>query len=259
MSAAARLATAWPEDVAADGAADPVADLWRQYKRTGTTELRNQLVIRYSPLVKYVAGRVRSGLPQSVDPADLVSEGVIGLMDAIEKFEPERGLQFQTYAVPRIRGAIIDSIRSADWVPRSTRSSLRDLERARESCQQRLRRAPTDAELAAEAGLTPAALRTLRQRPTAFCHGADEELDAVDDLAPTVDAALEDEATRATLLAAVRTLPQRDQVVIALYFFEGLTLAEIGQVLSVTESRVCQLRSRATAALRTGLAQALQA
>ena len=121
-----------------------VEDLWRQYKATGSSELRNQLVLQYSPLVKYVSGRVRSGLPQNVESADLVSEGVIGLMDAIDKFEPARGLQFQTYAVPRIRGAIIDSIRAADWVPRSVRSRQRDVDRAREALQQRLRtRRPT--------------------------------------------------------------------------------------------------------------------
>lgn len=238
---------------------DQVEDVWRRYKETGAPELRNMLVIQYSPLVKYVAGRVRSGLPQTVESADLVSEGVIGLMDAIDKYEPERGLQFQTYAVPRIRGAIIDSIRAADWVPRSVRTKLRDLERSREALQLELGRRPTDDELATATGMTVAELRQLRERPTSFSHADDDEIAAVDDLAPAVDAALEDESTRASLLEALRTLPQRDQVVIALYFFECLTLTEIGQVLSLTESRVSQLRSRAMVSLRTGLAQALHA
>jgi RNA polymerase sigma factor FliA len=237
--------------------ADAVAEVWRQFKETGSTELRNQLVLQYSPLVKYVAGRVRSGLPQSVESADLVSEGVIGLMDAIDKFDPDRGWTFQTYAVPRIRGAIIDSIRAADWVPRSVRTKIRDVDKAREALSTTLDRHPTDAEVAAEAGLTLAEVRELKERPTNLSHADDEEVAAIDDLAPAVDAALEDESTRESLLSAVRTLPERDQVVIALYFFEGLTLGEIGQVLSVTESRVSQLRSRATAALRTTLAQAL--
>ena len=238
--------------------AESVDELWRRFKDTGSTELRNQLVLQYSPLVKYVAGRVRSGLPQSVDSADLVSEGVIGLMDAIDKFEPDRGWAFQTYAVPRIRGAIIDSIRAADWVPRSVRSRTRDVERARERLHHRLDRAPTDAEVCAEAGITEAELRALKDRPTNFSATDDEELAALDDLAPAVDEALDDEATRDALLGALRTLPERDQVVIALYFFEGLTLGEIGQVLRVTESRVSQLRSRATSSLREGLALALQ-
>ena len=236
---------------------DAVDEVWRRFKATGSTELRNQLVLQYSPLVKYVAGRVRSGLPQSVESADLVSEGVIGLMDAIDKFDPDRGWTFQTYAVPRIRGAIIDSIRAADWVPRSVRTKLRDVEKARDALQDSLDRDPTDAEIAAEAGLSVTEVRELRKRPTNLSHADDDEVAAVDDLAPAVDAALEDESTRETLLAALRTLPERDQIVIALYFFEGLTLGEIGQVLSVTESRVSQLRSRATAALRTTLTEAL--
>ncbi|GAA5142682.1 RNA polymerase sigma factor WhiG [Nocardioides marinquilinus] len=239
--------------------AESVDDLWREYKATGSPELRNQLVLQYSPLVKYVSGRVRSGLPQSVESADLVSEGVIGLMDAIEKFEPSRGLQFQTYAVPRIRGAIIDSIRASDWVPRSVRSRLRDVDRARDALQNRLGRQPTDEEICAEAEISLRELRELADRPTSFSHAEDEELASLDDLAPAVDAALEDESTREVLLSALRQLPERDQVVIALYFFEGLTLGEIGQVLSVTESRVSQLRSRATTALRTTLAEALSA
>lgn len=237
--------------------AEAVSDLWRRYRETGSPELRNQLVLQYSPLVKYVAGRVRSGLPQTVDSADLVSEGVIGLMDAIERFEPDRGWTFQTYAVPRIRGAIIDSIRAADWVPRSVRSKLRDVERARDALQLRLGRSPSDRELAAELQLSTQALRDLRERPTAPSYVGDDEVAALDDLAPAVDAALEDENTRQALLDALKTLSERDQIVIALYFFEGLTLGEIGQVLSVTESRISQLRSRATASLRQGLAEAL--
>ena len=237
---------------------EAVDDLWRRYVETRSPELRNQLVIQYSPLVKYVSGRVRSGLPQNVESADLVSEGVIGLMDAIERFEPQRGWAFQTYAVPRIRGAIIDSIRAADWVPRSVRSKLREVERARDKLQNELNRSPSDEELCIETGLSLRELRALRERPTSFGHAEDDEMASLDDLAPAVDAALEDAGTREALLTALRTLPERDQVVIALYFFEGLTLGEIGQVLAVTESRVSQLRSRATASLRAGLAEALR-
>lgn len=236
---------------------ESVDELWARFVRDRSPEARNRLVLQYSPLVKYVAGRVRSGLPQSVDSADLVSEGVIGLMDAVEKFEPERGLQFQTYAVPRIRGAIIDSIRAADWVPRSIRTLQRDVERARDTLQQRLNRAPSDAEICAEASVSAADLRKLRERPSHIGSAEDDEIAALDDLGPGVDEALEDVETRRALLGALRNLPERDQVIIALYFFEGLTLSEIGQVLSVTESRVSQLRSRATKALRSSLSQAL--
>ena len=130
--------------------ADPV---WAAWRASGDLEARNELLLRYSPLVKYVAGRVRTGLPRSVEHADVVSEGMIGLIDALEKFEPERGLAFPTYAVPRIRGAIFDSVRAADWVPRSVRTRAREVEQARAALHERLGRAATDAEVAAETGL----------------------------------------------------------------------------------------------------------
>lgn len=236
---------------------DPTAALWAQFAAEPTTELRNRLVLQYSPLVKYVAGRVRAGLPPSVESADLVSEGVIGLMDAIDKFEPGRGLQFQTYAVPRIRGAIIDSIRAADWVPRSVRTKVREVDRVREELQLRLGRPPEDDELAAATGLPLAELREVLGRPTVVASVDHDELAEIHDGGPRLDEAFEDEGTRELLMRAVRLLPERDQVIMALYFFEGLTLAEIGQVLDVTESRVSQLRSRATKALRVELAASL--
>lgn len=231
--------------------------LWAAYAAAPTEELRHQLVLQYSPLVKYVAGRVRTTLPPTVESADLVSEGVIGLMDAIDKFEPERGLQFPTYAVPRIRGAIIDSIRAADWVPRSVRARLRAVDAARTTLLHRLGRAPEPEELAEEAGLSLAELREVLDRPTHIGAATDEEIAELDAHVPGLDEAFEDEGTRALLLEAVHRLPERDQVIVALYFFEGFTLAEIGQVLDVTESRVSQLRTRAIKALRAELAGAL--
>ena len=236
-----------------------IEELWHDYKSTGDPRLRNHLVLQYSPLVKYVAGRVRGGLPLSVESADLVSEGLIGLMDAIEKFDPERGWTFQTYAVPRIRGAIIDSIRATDWVPRSVRNRLREIEQVSEKLRHDLTREPTDDEICIAAGIDLAQLRVARARPSSVVRVREEELAALDDLAPAVDAALDDESTREALIAALRTLPERDQIVITLYFFEGLTLSEIGQVFDVTESRISQLRSRATKSLRDALAGALSA
>jgi len=237
--------------------ADEVGALWTEFKASGDRALRDRLVLQYSPLVKYVAGRVRSGLPAGIESADLVSEGVIGLMDAIERFEPERGWSFQTFAVPRIRGAIIDSIRAADWVPRSVRTKLKELDGARDRLQHDLSRTPTDTELAAEAGMTVAEVRDVRRKARSMGHADDEEISEVSDASPAIDAALEDDGTRQVLLGAVREMPERDQVVLALYFFEGLTLGEIGQVLGVTESRVSQLRSRATGSLRDRLVGAL--
>jgi len=236
---------------------DEVDSLWAEFKATGDRALRDRLVLQYSPLVKYVAGRVRSGLPQGVESADLVSEGVIGLMDAIERFEPERGWSFQTYAVPRVRGAIIDSIRAADWVPRSVRTKVKTIDEARERLQLAHGRTPTDTEVAAEAEMTLAELRDVRRKARSMGHADDDEISEVGDASPAIDAALEDDGTREILLAAVREMPERDQVVLALYFFEGLTLGEIGLVLGVTESRVSQLRSRATTNLRSRLTGAL--
>ena len=231
-------------------------EIWQLYKRTGSAELRNQLVLQYSPLVKYVVGRMRSELPSNLDSADLVSEGVLGLMDAIDKFEPDRGLQFQTYAVPRVRGAILDSIRASDWVPRSVRSRLRQIDRATERLSVLHGRTPTEEEIASELDLTVVELRKARSRPTGVS-AVDDDLDNVSDLAPHLDELFEQDDTRGELMQAVSRLPERDQVIIALYFFEGFTVAEIGLILGVTESRVSQLRTRAMASLRTYLAEIL--
>jgi RNA polymerase sigma factor for flagellar operon FliA len=225
-------------------------EIWLQYKAKGDPEVRDRLILQYAPLVKYVAGRIRSGLPESVDHADLVSEGVIGLMDAIEKFEPERGLKFQTYAVPRIRGAIIDGLRAVDWVPRSVRDKVRDIERAQVALERRLGRTASDNEIADELGIPLRELRQTYARVSFTSLATLDELGVIDELAPTPTDALEDDETRAALMRCVRDLAERDRIIIALYYYEGLTLAEIGSVLQVTESRVSQLHTRATLALR---------
>lgn len=235
---------------------DDLARLWADYKDRADPALRDRLVLQYSPLVKFVAGRVRSGLPATVEAADLVSEGVIGLMDAIEKFDPSRGLQFQTYAVPRIRGAIVDSLRAADWVPRGVRSKARDVERAQQTLQARLGRFPEDHEIAAELGVSPGELSDLYGAISRSGVASLDELGVHDELAEPAGDEMDDEM-RAALLPAVRALPERDQVIVALYYFEGLTLSEIGQVLGVTESRVSQLHTRAALALRSTLAAGL--
>jgi RNA polymerase sigma factor FliA len=227
--------------------------LWDRFKSEGDRDARDRLVVHYSPLVKFVAGRVRSGLPPSVDQNDLVSDGVLGLMDAVDKFEPERGLQFQTYAVQRIRGAIVDGLRSFDWVPRSVREKIRDVNAASARLEHELGRAPKDKELAAEMGLTVAELRKIYSQ-TAHTSVASFET-VLDDEAPRAHSDLPgaDDDLPPGFLRAVRELAERDQVVVALYYWERLTLAEIGQVLGVTESRVSQLHSRATMTLRRKL------
>ena len=233
-----------------------VEDLWQGYKATGDLELRNRLVVQYSPLVKYVAGRVRSGLPQSVEQSDLISEGVIGLIDAIDRFEPERGLQFQTYAVPRIRGAMVDSLRSSDWVPRSLREKKRDIERAQAVLETRLGRTPSDAEVAAELGISVPDLREAYRKVSYTNVASIDELGVGDELVPQAPDRSGDSDLGPELLEAVHTLPERDRIIVALYYFEGLTLAEIGQVLGVTESRVSQLHTKVTMTLKTKLSLA---
>ncbi len=230
--------------------------MWQRYKSTGDLELRNRLVVQYSPLVKYVAGRVRSGLPQSVEQGDLISEGVIGLIDAIDKFELERGLQFQTYAVPRIRGAMVDSLRSSDWVPRSLREKKRDIERAQASLETSLGRTPTDREIAAELQIAITDLRETYRKVSYTNVASIDELGVGDELLPKAADGSGDIDLGPELLEAVRQLAERDQVIVALYYFEGLTLAEIGQVLGVTESRVSQLHTKVTMTLKTKLSLA---
>lgn len=237
-----------------ENAEHSVDALWERYKQHGDQEARNRLVVQYSPLVKFVAGRVRSGLPPAVEQADLVSDGVIGLMDAIDKFEPERGLQFQTYAVSRIRGAIVDGLRASDWVPRSVREKIRDIDAAHAKLEKELGRAPSDSEVAEELSISVAELRKVYSQ-TAHTSVVSFETSVDDEETPraTSDLPGADDDIPPGFLAAVRELPERDQIVVALYYWERLTLAEIGQVLGVTESRVSQLHSRAALTLRRKL------
>lgn len=230
-----------------------VDEIWTAYKSSGDLELRNLLVMQYAPLVKYVAGRVRSGLPEWADQAALASDGVIGLMDAISKFEPSRGLQFQTYAVSRIRGAIIDGLRAADWVPRSVRNMIRDVERARAALEARLGRNPTEREVAQEMHISVRELRDIYTKAAHTSVASVDELSEVGDLPFASRDAFEDGETRDALMTAVEGLPERDRIIIGLYYFEGFTLAEIGQVLGVTESRISQLHTKATLALKARL------
>jgi len=206
--------------------------------------------------VKYVAGRVRAGFPSNVEQADLVSDGVIGLMDAIDKFEPDRGLQFQTYAVPRIRGAIVDGLRKSDWVPRSVREKIRDINAAQVKLEKQLGRTPHDREVAAELGVSVHDLRTTYSKISYTNVVSIDEMGIGDDTTPRAPATPlldADDDIPEGFLRAVHELPERDRVVIALYYWEGLTLAEIGQVLAVSESRISQLHSRATMTLRRRL------
>jgi RNA polymerase sigma factor FliA len=227
--------------------------LWEEYRATRAAHLRNRLVVQYAPLVKYVAGRLRTRMPDSVEQDDLVSDGVLGLIDAITRFEPSRGLSFQTFAVPRIRGAIIDGMRSMDFVPRSVRDKLRNVHRAQVTLEERLGRAPEDTEVAVEIGIPVQQLRDLSRQASSANHANLDDFDLADEFTTAADHGIEEGDMTASLMRVVDQLVERDQVIIALYYFEGLTLAEIGQVLGVTESRVSQVHRRATGSLRERL------
>jgi RNA polymerase sigma factor for flagellar operon FliA len=232
-----------------------VEGLWGHYKDTGDRAVRDRLVVHYSPLVKYVAGRVRVGLPASVEQDDLISDGVMGLMGAIDHFELDRGLQFQTYAVPRIRGAIIDGLRASDWVPRLVRRNMRDINAATATLEHRLQRRPREFELAEELGISERELGK-RYSQSSYATLSSIDSDHLDDdvASPATDGVPgAPDGLPLGFLRAIRGLPERDQIVMALYYWEGLSLAEIGQVLVVSESRVSQLMTRATLELRRRL------
>jgi RNA polymerase sigma factor for flagellar operon FliA len=248
---------------------EPIETLWSQYKDSGAEDLRERLILHYSPLVKFVAGRVAAGLPRSVDPADCISFGMFGLIDAVAKFDPTRGVRFEPYAIGRIRGAILDELRALDWIPRSIRAKARELERAYASAESRLGRTPTEPELAEELGITTPELHQLFGQVSALnVLALDELLTGVDDSpgapnlgdtlhdpgTPDPAAVFESRETQQLLADAVNALAEREQTLVRLYYFEGFTLAEIGKVLGVTESRVSQMHSKAVLALRTRLA-----
>ncbi len=236
---------------------DSVEELWERFKTTGDRADRDSLMLHYAKLVRDVAGRVRAGLPSSVDLSDLISDGTIGLIDAIDKFDPDRGIQFQTYAATRIRGAIVDGLRSTDWVPRSVRERLRDVGAVKATLEMRLGHPPDDHQVAEELSITLNELRAIYAHTTrSTVLSFDADAGDAETLISTVDMPGSDDDIPPGFLAAVRELAERDQVVIALYYWDRFTLAEIGQVLGVTESRVSQLHSRATMTLRRKLLDA---
>ncbi|MFL5838246.1 MAG: RNA polymerase sigma factor WhiG [Solirubrobacteraceae bacterium] len=245
-------------------------DLWRRYRTAGDERARERLVVAYSPLVKYVAGRLASGLPTHVEAADLISYGLIGLISAIERFEPDRDIKFETYAIPRIKGAIIDELRALDWVPRSVRARAREIERANVKLEHRLHRAPTDDEMAAELEITPEDFHDALMQISNSTIAALDELWTVSDTsgdqvslldtlqdpeAPDPAEVMDESELEDRVADAIARLPEREKLVIALYYYENLTLREIGEVLDVTESRISQLHTKAVLRLRSRLGE----
>jgi RNA polymerase sigma factor FliA len=251
-------------------APDAVTLAWREYKETGSSKARDNLIIHYSPLVKYVAGRVAVGLPANIEQADLISYGIFGLIDAIDKYDRSRNIKFETYAISRIRGAIIDELRAIDWVPRSVRFKAREVEKAYAILENKLKRPPSDAEVADEMGISLNDLNHLYAQLSTVSMVALDELMSVESgkgdkvsLLETLEdtkftgpmEAFESEEMREILIDAVNRLPEREKRVITFYYFVGLTLADIGKVLGVTESRVCQIHTKAVLALRSKITE----
>jgi len=247
---------------------EELMELWREFKATGSASARERLILHYAPLVKYVAGRVATGLPATVEQADLVSYGMFGLIDALDKFDLERAIKFETYAIPRIKGAIIDELRAMDWVPRSVRFKAREIDKAMAELESRLKRAPTEVEMAEHLGVTVTELHeTVTQISFVSVMALDEVVAVGDDrsegvtlldtLADAGDptSGLEGQETRGLLAAAINSLNEREKIVVTLYYFEGMTLAEIGEILGVTESRVCQIHTKAVGQLRGHLVE----
>ena len=244
---------------------DKVRELWGRYKFQGDKAARDRLILAYSPLVKYVAGRMSNGLPSHIEESDLISYGLLGLIGALERFDPDREIKFETYAISRIKGSIIDELRSLDWVPRSVRSKAREIEKCCAGLENRLQRAPTDQEIADELHISvPEFQQSLTQIANTSIVALDElwSISGSDgDQAALIDT-LEDPKSRdpsrmldlsemkARLAAAIDALPKREKIVIALYYYENLTLREIGEVLGVTESRVSQLHTKAILRLK---------
>lgn len=235
---------------------EDVLGLWAEYKATGDRDKRDRLIVHYSPLVKYVAGRVGSGLPQSVDHGDLVSYGIFGLIDAIDKFDNTRQIKFETYAIARIKGAIIDELRSIDWVPRSVRAKAKQIDRAVESAEHRYMRAPTHMEVAGEMGV---GLVDLEQAATLVSSTNLTYLDApsgegaAESLSEGQEQPYEVQQMHCILADAISCLEEKEQMVFILYYRHGLTLADVGLVFGVTESRACQIHSKAMAKVQARL------
>ncbi|MCQ2247457.1 MAG: RNA polymerase sigma factor WhiG [Treponema sp.] len=242
-------------------------ELWREYKKTKSVAIRDRLIRQYMPLVKWVAGRISTGMPDSVEFDDLVGFGQFGLLDAINKFDVDKNVKFKTYATTRIRGAIFDELRELDWVPRSVRQKSREIEETIVDLEARLGRTATDSEIAKAMNLTESEYQSTIMKVSGTSvlslndvwHSGDdsEHISIVDSLeAPNSlnpDVIVEREEIRRVIIEAINELPKNEKLVIVLYYHEDLSFKEIGKVLDVSESRISQLHTKANLRLRAKL------
>ncbi|MCM1321107.1 MAG: RNA polymerase sigma factor WhiG [Bacteroides sp.] len=241
--------------------------LWIEFRKTKSPALRDKFIRQYMPLVKYVAGKISVGMPGSVEFDDLVGFGQFGLLDAINKYDPDKNVKFKTYAVTRIRGAIFDELRQLDWVPRSVRQKAREIEDAIVHVESNLGRPASDAEIASAMGISEQEFRqtVLKVSGTSvmslndvWYSGDDSDrlsigdsIEAPSSLNP--DVIVEREEIRRVIIEAINELPEKEKMVLVLYYHEDLTFKEIGQVLNVSESRISQLHTKANLRLRAKL------
>jgi len=268
-----RTVGALVQGMKSSSAGEDVQGLWHEYRATRDRAVRDRLILTYAPLVKFVAGRLGSSLPSHVDEQDLVSYGLLGLIGAIERYDPGREIKFETYAIARIKGAIIDELRSLDWVPRSVRARAREIERAIVDLERTLMRAPTDEEIAAKVGVSENELEKSlsdisRSSMAALdelwtLQGSSDQVALIDTIIDTdgsdPEFSLEQTELNDALAESIARLPEREKLVVTLYYYEELTLREIGEVLGVTESRVSQLHTKAVLRLKARLSGAVRA
>lgn len=241
-------------------------DMWKRWREDRITEAKQTLIETYLPLVDYVSGRLSIGLPKNVSKDDLTSYGVMGLIDAIEKFDYERGLQFETYASWRIRGAMIDGLRQGDWVPRSVREKAKKIEEAYQKLEQQFLRSVTDAEMSAYLQVSESEFQQMVQEiaVTAICSIDDpiREEDAetrlsllIDEKAKNPESKVNEVYLKDTLSQAIERLTEKERTVISLFYYEELSLSEIAEVMSLSPSRISQLHSKAILRLRGSLSR----
>lgn len=242
-------------------------ELWLEYRKTKSPQLRDRFIRQYMPLVKYVAGKLAVGMPGSVEFDDLVGFGQFGLLDAIEKFDPGKNVKFKTYAVTRIRGAIFDELRQLDWVPRSVRQKSREIEDTIVELESKLGRTATDAEIAEKLGVSESEYQQTVMKVSGtsvlslndvWYSGNDNDHMSIGDSIESPsslnpDVIVEREEIRKVIIEAINELPEKEKMVIVLYYHEDLTFKEIGQVLEVSESRISQLHTKANLRLRAKL------
>lgn len=249
-------------------------ELWKEYKKTDSKVVKDKLLVEYAYLVKYIGNRVAISLPASVDRDDIISSGILGLIKAVETFEPERGFKFETYASHKIRGAILDELRALDWVPRSVRQKAKDLQKVYSKLENELGRIPYDDEVCEELNITieefesmlsdvaPSTIISLEESMPE--RGSDSKeirlIDTIEDPGSENPLkALGFAEVKSILKETIVSLPEKEKLVVALYHFEELTLKEIGAVLDISESRVSQIHSKAILKLRAKLLQKMNA